>query len=329
MTAESNPSTVTVVVPKAVESERLDRFLADNPDLDLSRSRIQKLIESGLVTVDGVVQPARYRVRPGQVAEITLVPDHRPELAAEDIPLEIVYGDDHLAVINKPAGMVTHPAPGNYSGTLVHALLHRFGQLSSSSGDDRPGIVHRLDKNTSGLLVVARTDRTYRRLQQAIQAREVQRSYLGLIWGRLPESSGTIELPIGRSRKDRKKMAVKGQASRPAVTAYSEVKLYRSFQLLELALHTGRTHQIRVHLSHMGHPVFGDSEYGGRDKQVRGMFAPERPLARELLSLLKRQALHASRLVFEHPETGESLSFEVSPPADFRSVLDLLDRKGH
>jgi len=228
-------------------------------------------------------------------------------------------------VVNKPAGMVTHPGIGNNTGTLVNALVFHFGQLSTEGGVDRPGIVHRLDKDTSGLLVVARTDAIYAALQQAIQKREMKRSYVALVWGHVKEEEGTIDLPIGRSLRNRTRMAVTHSGSREAVTHYRVSRRYPVVDFLEMSLETGRTHQIRVHLSHVGHPVLGDPDYGGRDKRLKSVFGPERPLARQLLSLIDRQALHAQRLEFDHPGTGCRLKFEAPLPEDFRQVLKILD----
>lgn len=312
------------VLPGAI---RIDKYLGDLVTLELSRTKIRKLIDDQLVLVDGEPVPARFKVRGGENIQLTIPPEPPSELLPEDIPLDIVYEDEYLAIINKPAGLVTHPAPGNATGTLVNALVHHYNSLAAGASD-RPGIVHRLDKNTSGLMVVARRDEIYTKLQLAIQSRELKRRYLALVFGHFREDSGVIDLPVGRSSRDRKKMAVMEQTGRTAQTRYELVERFRSYDLLKLSLMTGRTHQIRVHCAHFGHPVFGDPEYGGRNKQLPGMFAPERPLALELLGLIKRQALHAAELEFSHPVTGEELRFTAVPPDDFRAVLDLLDRKG-
>ncbi len=224
--------------------------------------------------------------------------------------------------------MVVHPAVGNRSGTLVNALLHHFENLSQGAGAERAGIVHRLDKNSSGLLLVARTDIVHRELQKALQERGIKREYLALVCGHLKDSKGLIKTQIDRSKKDRKKMAVTKTSGRAAVTEYELEVSYRSYQLLKLSLQTGRTHQIRVHLAHLGHPVFGDPEYGGRDKWQRGMFAPERPLAKKLLDILPRQALHAQRLEFVHPVKNAMVQIESEIPQDFQRVLDLLEKEG-
>lgn len=307
---------------------RLDKWLADREELDLTRSRIQRLIADGDVTVDGSTPAKNLKVRGGEAIELTVPPPQVTEIIPENITVDILFQDDHLAIVNKPAGMVTHPAVGNRSGTLVNALAHHLGQLAESDAYERPGIVHRLDKETSGLLVVARTVETMASLQEMIQQREVKRTYWALICGHVSEDEGVIELPIGRSLKDRKKMTVTNLRSREASTAYRLLDRFRSYDLLELSLNTGRTHQIRVHMSHIGHPVFGDPEYGGREKWHRGLFAPERPLAKKLLETMDRQALLAKRLDFKHPVTEMDLSFEVDPPEDLQSLLDILDSEG-
>ncbi len=319
---------VRISVPVGVTPQRLDRYLGSHPDLRLSRTKVQKLIVEGHVLVNGRTVESKHLLKGEEKIEISIPPPKPSELAAEDIPLDILYEDDHLAVVNKPAGMVTHPAAGNYTGTLVNALLFHFGGLAGSPGGDRPGIVHRLDKNTSGLLVVARTDETYASLQSAIQRRELVRTYVALICGHMKDESGSIDLPIGRSIRDRKKMTVTDVRSREALTHYRLIDRFRSYDLLEVLLQTGRTHQIRVHFSHQGHPLFGDPEYGGRQKWHRGQFGPERPLGKRLLALLDRQALHARKLEFIHPITHEQMSFESELPDDFASVLKLLEAEG-
>ncbi len=317
-----------IVVPADCSRQRIDSYLADHPDLNLTRSRIQKLIDEAMVYVNGRDVTKRYRVQPDDEICITIPPSPPSEVEAEAIPLDIVYVDDHLAVVNKPAGLVTHPGAGNRRGTLVNALRHHLGKLAAGSQSDRPGIVHRLDKNTSGLLVVARSDEVYLKLQAQLQARSMKRTYLALVCGHVGDDSGTIDAPIGRALRNRKKMIVTDVHSREAVTHYQLVERFRTYDLLEVSLGTGRTHQIRVHMAHLGRPVFGDPEYGGRDRWHRGIFGPERPLARRLLSLMARQALHAWKLEFTHPVTSKEMQFEAELPSDFVSVLELLRREG-
>lgn len=326
--SDKHDETVTLSVPSSAAGERLDRFLGQSEDIGLSRTKIQKLIDDGLVTVDGVRAVTRQKLTGGESIAIVVPPPVPTDIAAEAIPLDVIYEDDHLVVVNKPAGMVTHPAAGNHQGTLVNALVHRFRELPTVAGTDRPGIVHRLDKDTSGLLVVARTSDAYANLQKMIQDRSLERTYLALVCGHMRAAEGKIELPIGRSLKNRKQMTVTGIGSKEAVTHYKQSKRYRSYDLLDVRLGTGRTHQIRVHFSHLGHPVFGDPDYGGREKWHRGMFGPERPLAKRLLGVLPRQALHARRLAFSHPMSGIRLELEAPLPPDFASVLAILDAEG-
>jgi 23S rRNA pseudouridine1911/1915/1917 synthase len=310
------PKTKSITVKSADAGVRIDKYLASLPKLGLSRSKIEKLIDDGLVLVDGSPIVSRHLVRAGEKIAVTIPLPPPSNLVGENLAIEIVYEDEHLAVVNKPAGMVTHPAAGNQTGTLVNALLHRFGALAESGGMNRPGIVHRLDKNTSGLLVVAKTETAFAGLQKAIQARRVVRTYWAIICGHMKEMEGTIDLPIGRSRRDRKKMIVTDSNSREAQTHYRVVERYRSYDRLEITLGSGRTHQIRVHFSHLGHPVLGDPEYGGRDSWHRGLSTPDRLLAKKLLGALPRQALHAVRLEFEHPVTGKKMKFEGALPEE-------------
>lgn len=316
---------LTVEVPQEMRGVRLDKFLGGHPDLELSRTRVQKLIADGLVLVEGQIMAGKQKLAGGEKVQLSVPPAPKTDLAGEDIPLDILYEDDQVVVINKPAGMVTHPGVGNHTGTLVNALVYHFGHLSTEGGAERPGIVHRLDKNTTGLMVVARTDSAYAALQQAIQNREVKRTYVALVWGHVKMEQGTIDLPIGRSSRDRTRMAVTHVGGREAVTRYQLSRRYSALDLLELSLETGRTHQIRVHLSHVGHPVLGDPDYGGRDGRLGSVFGPERPLARRLLGMIDRQALHAQCLEFDHPGTGHRMKFEAPLPEDFRRLLEVLD----
>ncbi|MDF1545327.1 MAG: RluA family pseudouridine synthase [bacterium] len=319
---------LTLTVSDADQGTRLDQFIAQHADADLTRNKVQRLISAGLVQVNSETGNKKYKVCAGDKVVIAVQPPEVSELVPENIPLDIVYEDEHLAVVNKPAGMVTHPGVGNFTGTLVNGLLFHFNSLSTIGEGDRPGIVHRLDKDTSGLLLVARNDQSHLQLQGAIRLRMVKRTYLALVCGHLKEETGTIDLPIGRSRQDRRKMRVNGLEAREAVTEYQVKDRYRTYDLLEVNLQTGRTHQIRVHLSHLGHPTFGDPTYGGRESWHKGIFGPERPLGNKLLSIFDRQALHAYRLEFPHPVSREVISLEASIPADFQAVLDLLDNEG-
>ncbi len=318
-------SRVSLQVPNLEEPLRIDKFLAECEDLDTSRSQIQRALNAGRVTVDGEVCAARFKVSGGEKVEITL-----PELVSisaepEDIPLDIRFEDDYLLVVNKPAGMVTHPAPGATSGTLVNALLAHTRVLSELNGRERAGIAHRLDKNTTGVLVVAKDERTHRALQEMIGDRSLKRRYRALICGHMSAPEGKIDLSIARSVRDRKKMAVVGEDSkgaRHAVTHYKLLERFRSHEYLELELETGRTHQIRIHLSHLGHPVFGDPEYGGREIWHRGLFGPDRQFGERMLKTFARQALHARELEFEHPTLSEKVHVICEPDADFLSLLE-------
>jgi 23S rRNA pseudouridine1911/1915/1917 synthase len=321
--------TIHITVPSGIEPERVDRYLGSHRDVGLSRTGIQKLIQTGLILLDGKTINVKHLVTGGESITISIPEEPPTILTGEDIPLDIVFEDDYLAVVNKPTGMVTHPGVGNRSGTLVNALIHHIGRLAEGKAPHRPGIVHRLDKDTSGLLVIARTDDVYNSLQEALKRREVTRTYLALVCGHMSEDEGTIDLPIGRSLKDRKKMSVTHVDSREAVTRYRVVDRFRSYDLLDVNLLTGRTHQIRVHFSHLGHPVFGDGDYGGREKWHRGLFGPERPLAKKLLDAISHQALHARKLEFVHPVTTQPMSFEAPPPGDFQTVLDILIAEGY
>jgi 23S rRNA pseudouridine1911/1915/1917 synthase len=294
---------------------RLDRFVATS--LDLSRTRVQALLAEGRITVDGRVARKSDTATPGTRIDVVVPPAEAVDILAEDIPIEIVFEDRDLAVVNKAAGMVVHPAPGHRSGTLVNALLWRMPDIEGVGGRLRPGIVHRLDRDTSGLLVVAKSDRAHRGLSDALRRRKVKRLYLAAAWGHLAESPLTIEAPIGRDRKDRKKMAVM-DGGRSATTRVRVRERWERADLLDVALKTGRTHQIRVHLAHIGHPVVGDSVYGGG--RERGMGGPTRQWALDLARRIPRQFLHAAELAFDHPVSGEPMHFKSSLPDDLAEV---------
>ncbi len=311
---------------------RLDRFIAARSDA-LSRQRVKALIETGHVTIgQDICREASRKVRIGQAVSIAVPPTAPPTAAAEPIPLQIVYEDDDLLVVDKPAGLVTHPAPGHPGGTLVNALLAHAGDaLSGIGGVKRPGIVHRLDKDTSGLLVVAKTDLAHQGLSEQFAAHgadgRIERTYLALVWGGFDRPRGTIDAPLGRSPTNRRKIAVVDiQAGRRAVTHYHAEACYGRdaealVSRLRLRLETGRTHQIRVHLASIGHPLLGDKTYGAGYKS-RAAKLPD--AARAALSALDRQALHARTLAFEHPRTGQTMCFESPLPDDLARLATAL-----
>lgn len=309
-------------IPAIHEGERLDRWLATVQE-DLSRSRVQQLIQDGLVRVNGQSVKASFKVSADDVVDLTLPEPEPIEICPEEIPLDIFFEDEHVLVVNKPAGMTVHPATGVMKGTLVNALLAHCDRLSMMNGD-RPGIVHRLDKDTTGLLMVAKDDVTHRGLAEQLANRSIIRQYASLVWGGFDEEEGRIDAPIGRHKSDRTKMAVRDDG-REAATQWQVEKAYEFTSLLRLQLESGRTHQIRVHLAHIHHCVFGDPTYGGRESQVLGISPVYRPFARQLLKLIDRQMLHAQKLGFVHPISKEKLVFESDLPEDMHAVLTKLD----
>jgi len=317
-------SFTTTAAPEA-RGQRLDRFLADAIGT-LSRSRVKSLIEQGLAKRDGqVLTEPSDPVRPGATYQLDLPPPAPATPQPQDIPVPILYEDADLIVLDKPAGLVVHPAPGNEEGTLVNALLAHCGEQFTGIGNERrPGIVHRLDKDTSGIMVVAKTQLANNALTAAFAARELDRAYLALVWGLPNPLDGDIEGDIGRDKRDRKRMAVVGRNGKPALTHYRTLRTWgMGLALLECRLATGRTHQIRVHLASRGHPVVGDPLYLRRIPAAARTL-PE-PIRGRLLDF-PRQALHAARLGFAHPRTGAALSFATDPPLDMAEILDSLDR---
>ena len=301
------------------EGQRLDRYLADQRP-ELSRSRLQKLIAEGAVCINGKTTRSSYRVVADDSITINIPPPTDSAINPEDIPLDIFFEDDHVLVLDKPAGMIVHPAGRVTSGTLVNALLSHCTHLSGINGVLRPGIVHRLDKDTSGLMVVAKSDAGHRGLAAQLEVRAMDRRYLALIWGSFEADEGRIEAPIGRHPKDRKRMAV-SLNGRYAATRWKIKARYDFLSLLSLALETGRTHQIRVHLAHLNRPVFGDPIYGGREERLSGIAPLFRRRATHLLAQTNRQMLHATQLTFVHPVTKEEMMFEAHPPEDMQKIL--------
>lgn len=309
---------------------RLDVFLAQRMP-EMSRSHIQKLISKAYVLVDGVVVRAGHRVQPGEGISITIPPPEPTDIVAEDIPLDVVFEDEQIIVINKPKGMTVHPAPGSRTGTLVNAVIAYSDDLSGIGGVERPGIVHRLDKDTSGLLVVAKTDQAHASLQAQIQARTAERRYLALVWGATKFNEAVVDAPIGRHPTDRQKQSVikdtNRYTAREAITHLKVMERFEGFTLLEAKLDTGRTHQIRVHCAFIGHPVVGDPVYGGAKRAVPSGYGKldQRDLSR-LIDDLQGQALQAFSLSFDHPVTGKRLSFEALPSPDMDALLAWLRR---
>jgi 23S rRNA pseudouridine1911/1915/1917 synthase len=329
---------IQIAVDEDGAGQRLDHYLAARPELvaeSLSRTRIQGLIESGLVWVDeAVALQAKAKLRAGQIIEIS-VPEAAPaEPKGEPIPLNIVFEDEFLIVLDKPAGLVVHPGAGHETGTLVNALIAHCGDsLSGIGGVKRPGVVHRLDKDTSGLLVVAKTDAAHHGLSKLFadhgRTLSLTREYLAIVWGAPDRQSGTVDAPLGRHSIQREKMAVTPEArGRHAVTHWRLLEKFGADKdgkpvasLIACQLETGRTHQIRVHLAHIGHPLLGDSTYGAGFKTKAKQLLPA---AQQALAALDRQALHARALGFEHPVTGEELMFESAPPPDFSALVEAL-----
>jgi 23S rRNA pseudouridine1911/1915/1917 synthase len=275
--------------------------------------------------VNGRPCRASLKLRAGDTIAVEIPERHDPAVPGpEPIPLAIVFEDDHVLVVDKPAGLVVHPGAGVEHGTLVNALLHHAPGIAGVGGAARPGIVHRLDRDTSGLLVVAKTERAHRRLVEALRRRDVRRGYVAIVWGDPRAEGGAIDAPIARDPRERRRMAVVPRGGRPAVTHWRVAERFGLATRLDVRLETGRTHQIRVHLAHARHPVLGDPRYGGRDKKQLSLAEPQRSLAAELLRGLSRQALHAAELEFAHPETGERRTFTSPLPADLARTLDRL-----
>ncbi len=305
---------------------RVDRFLVDRLE-NVSRAFLQKALERGMVWVGGAPVKASYRVKPGEVVGVYQEEEPREvEVLPEDIPLDVVYEDEDLLVVNKPAGMVVHPGHGHFSGTLVNALLHHFRDLPLfRAGGMRPGLAHRIDKDTSGLLAVGKSEQAMQSLGQQFLAKSTTRSYLALVWGRFDAEEGRVEGHIGRDPRDRQRQRVfpGGEQGKPAVTHYRVLEPYQFASLLECRLETGRMHQIRVHMQHIQHPLFGDARYGG-DQVLRGVDTSQyRDFIHRALAACPRQALHAQSLGLLHPVSGEPLSFSVPPPPDMQTLLAL------
>ena len=307
-------------VPPEGAGWRLDRFLAERLT-DRSRSTFQKLIRDGRVTVEGKAARPSTELCAGDLVEVRFPAPPPEQLVPEPIPLTVVYEDEEILVIDKPARLVVHPGAGCETGTLVHGLLAREEALSGVGGPKRPGIVHRLDRGTSGLMVIARTDRAHLALAEQFRGREIRKAYQAMVWGRMRVSEGVVDASIGRDPTHRRKMSVRSPRGRAAVSRWRVLRTLPGFSLLEVKPETGRTHQIRVHLQSIGHPVVGDSRYGGA--AWRGV---QDPLRRRALKHFDRLALHAWKLSFTHPVRGDLLSFEAPLPADFAELIEILSR---
>ena len=354
---DKQETVITLTVPEGYrESERLDQYVTGFI-ANTSRNKVQRAVKAGQVTVNGrVVKRPSQAMQAGDVVECRVMRPPPLQVVPQDIPLDICYEDDALIVVNKPAGMVVHPAYGNRDGTLVNALLYHVGgrvlDLEDGGADEldddeiglsvvnaaprfendvviRPGIVHRLDKDTSGVMVVAKTDVAHTHLAKQFMARTIHRRYRALVWGMPSPMDGRIETWLARDRRDRKKVAVSEEGTgKHALTFYQQLDGFGHTALLEFRLATGRTHQIRVHAQHIGHPIFGDVTYGGQQIRYGLRTGPRRAFYQQLFQMLPRQALHAFSLGFIHPETGEALYFEASLPEDMQTVLDAL-KTGH
>ncbi len=305
------------IVGENEQGRRLDVFLSQK-DKDLSRSQAKRLIEDGEVLVEGKSARGSHLLKLGETVSLHKPPPVSPGIVPEDIPLDILYEDEAVIVVDKPPGMVVHPAAGNYGGTLVNALQFHCRDLSGIGGVMRPGIVHRLDKGTSGLMVVAKSDEAHRHLSEQFKNRRVSKHYTALVHGNLREDEGIVDAPVGRHPVERKKMSTKSRRGKEALTRWKVLERFGAFTLLEAKIDTGRTHQIRVHLSSIGHPVVGDSVYGGSKRTI------ETPEMRAAVKKLTRQALHAGRLSFLHPVTGKEMSFESPLPQDISEVCEVL-----
>ncbi len=314
-----------IVVDKGQQVMRIDKYLVNRLE-NTSRSKIQGAAEAGNILVNELAVKSNYKIKPEEVISIVLPhPPRDTEILPEDIPLNVVFEDEHILVINKNAGLVVHPGVGNYTGTLINALYHYFRDLPLfQTGNMRPGLVHRLDKNTSGILLIAKTELALNRLAKQFYDRTTSRKYLALVWGSLDEEEGRIEGHIGRDLKDRKKMNVfaDGSQGKHAVTHYKLIERLGYLSLVECQLETGRTHQIRVHFKHIRHPLFNDEIYGG-DQILKGTtFTKYKQFVQNCFHALPRHALHAKSLGFTHPDTGEQMFFDSELPEDMTQVIE-------
>ena len=308
-------------IPDGKKKERLDTYLANSIE-NATRSRIQKLIKAGYVKVNGKIEKSNYQIARGDVIDVSIPISPRPEFPeAEDIPLDIVYEDEYLLLVNKPANMTAHPSFGHHTGTLVHALLHHVKKLSALNEKGRPGIVHRIDKDTTGLLLVAKDEHTHALLAKQFSKHDIEREYWAVCWGKFKEQEGEVIGNISRSKKDRKIFTVHETDGKHAHTFFNVIEEFEFASLIKLKLKTGRTHQIRVHMQHINHPIFGDPTYGGRGIVYGSNLPKMKSRVDNLLEIMQRQALHAKTLGFIHPVTKEKVVFDSELPEDFQLLL--------
>lgn len=299
----------TLVTETGINGIRLDKYLSDRLPDAITRSFLQKLIKEEQVTVDGRLQKANYKLKPEQTIQITIPPAEETAILPEDIPLDILYEDNDLLIVNKPKDMVVHPSAGHYTGTLVNAIMfHCKGSLSGINGEIRPGIVHRIDKDTTGSLIICKNDESHLKIAEQIKEHSVKRIYRGIVSGTLKESEGTVEGNIGRHPIDRKKMALVTKGGKPAITHYRVLEQFKNAAYMEFHLETGRTHQIRVHMASIGHPLLGDTVYGNAKNPY----------------ILNGQTLHAMTIGFIHPTTGEYLEVSAPIPEYFNALIKKL-----
>ena len=299
-----------IVTPKEAY-QRIDHFLIKK-GVGISRTRIQQLIKGGVVTVNLKSVKPNYKVHPKDRIILAIPPREKMDITPEEIPLEILFEDDQILAINKPANMVVHPAPGNYSGTLVNALLFYFNELSRVGGPERPGIIHRLDKETSGVIVVAKTEAAHNELSRQFKARKISKTYFAIVAGKMKKGSGKVILSIGRDRLERKKISIRTIKPRESITEYKVIRRFPQATFIEVKPHTGRTHQIRVHMAYLDHPIIGDKVYGGR----RSLFVDDIKIDRHML--------HAGKLGFIHPTTLQYMEISAPIPKDMEDLLEIL-----